>query len=484
MDHGHTVCYCRVQRPKNSVKNKRIRSLDGKRIAVIGVAASGKAAAHLALERGGSVHVSDLRSDASAHACGDELRALGIEVDLGGHPMDRIAKADTVVVSPGIPSDAQVLKGLNDQGIRWISEPEFAFRFFDGPLIVVTGTNGKTTTATLITHLLESYGYDVALGGNIGSVFGPAASELALRKRSPDWYVVEMSSFQLSGIDLFRADIGVFTNLAPDHLDRYLSVEEYYSDKANLFINADEDSRWVINYDDPEVVKMAAGVPGEVYNFSTKKTRVCGAYLDSKHLTLEMVPGDIEVLIPLGKLGLLGDHNVENALAAATVAKLTGVSEDSIKCSLMTAQSLPHRTEQVAEGKGIRWINDSKATNVAAARKAISSFVDPLIVLLGGKDKGEDFSPLISSLLSVEARVFAYGEAGPRIQKTLADSLKVMLITSSFDVAFRAASNAAKPGDIVLLSPACSSFDLFNSYEERGERFTELAVAFATEDDN
>ena len=458
-----------------------VGSLDGERIAVVGLAASGRAAARLALERGGSVHVSDLRSDAAAHARGDELRALGIEVDLGEHPMDRIAMAETVVVSPGIRPDAPVLRELTERGVRWISEPEFAFRFFDGPLIVVTGTNGKTTTAALVAHLLESDGQDVALGGNIGQAFGPAASELALRDRGPAWYVVEMSSFQLAGIDRLRPDIGVITNLAPDHLDRYGSVEDYYADKANLFLNADEDSRWVLNADDPAVQDLAGDAPGDRYLFSTQKTGVRGAYLDRGDLTLEMVPSQKETLIPVDRLGLLGSHNVENALAAATVASLAQASTAAIQRGLASARSLPHRTEQVAEGKGIRWINDSKATNVAAAGRAITSLEGPLIVLLGGKDKDEDFSPLASALVEVDARVLAYGEAGPRIEQALTEQVQVKLIDADFDRVIEAAAGAARPGDVVLLSPACSSFDMFENYEERGERFTELARAHATE---
>ena len=456
-------------------------SLVGEHIAVVGLAASGRAAARLALEKGGSVHVSDLRSDAAAHARGDELRSLGVEVDLGMHPVDRIIAASTVVVSPGIPPDAPVLRELKERGVRWISEPEFAFRFFDGPLIVVTGTNGKTTTAALVAHLLESDGQDVALGGNIGQAFGPAASELALRDRGPAWYVVEMSSFQLAGIDRLRPDIGVITNLAPDHLDRYGSVEDYYADKANLFLNADEDSRWVLNADDPAVQDLAGDAPGDRYLFSTQKTGVRGAYLDRGDLTLEMVPSQKETLIPVDRLGLLGSHNVENALAAATVASLAQASTAAIQRGLASARSLPHRTEQVAEGKGIRWINDSKATNVAAAGRAITSLEGPLIVLLGGKDKDEDFSPLASALVEVDARVLAYGEAGPRIEQALTEQVQVKLIDADFDRVIEAAAGAARPGDVVLLSPACSSFDMFENYEERGERFTELARAHATE---
>ena len=464
------------------MRNGRSRSLDGEHIAVVGLAASGRAAARLALERGGTVHVSDLRSDASAHARGDELRGLGVDVDLGTHPIDRIAAAGIVVVSPGIPPDAPVLRALSERGVRWVSEPEFAFRFFDGPLIVVTGTNGKTTTAALVAHLLESDGQDVALGGNIGQAFGPAASELALRDKAPAWYVVEMSSFQLANIDRLRPDIGVVTNLAPDHLDRYESVDEYYADKANLFRNADQDSRWVLNGDDTVVLALAGDAPGERYTFSTKRTDGRGAYLDGDDLTLEMIAGQKEALIPVDRLGLLGAHNIENALAAATVASLAHASTAAIQRGLATARPLPHRTEQVAEGKGIRWINDSKATNVAATERAVTSLEGPLIVLLGGKDKDEDFARLVSALVEVDARVFAFGQAGPRIEQALRAHVQVERIDGGFDQVIEAAAAAARPGDVVLLSPACSSFDMFENYEDRGKRFSELARALATEE--
>ncbi len=464
------------------MKNRKSGSLDGEQIAVVGLAASGRAAARLAIKQGGTVHVSDLRSDASAHACGAELRGLGVDVDLGTHPIDRIAAAETIVVSPGIPPDAPVLRALAERGVSWISEPEFAFRFFDGPLIGVTGTNGKSTTAVLIAHLLESDGQDVALGGNVGKALGPAASELALREVVPAWYVVEMSSFQLAAVDQFRTDIGVVTNLAPDHLDRYDSVEEYYADKANLFRNADPDSRWVLNGDDPSVLALADGAPGERYTFSTERADGPGAYLDGDDLTLEMVPGRKEILIPLDRLGLLGDHNIENALAAAAVASLAHASTSTIQRGLAVARPLPHRTEQVAEGKGVRWINDSKATNVAAAERAVSTLDGSLIVLLGGKDKDEDFTPLAAALVEADARVFAFGEAGPRIEQSLRQHVKVELVEAGFEQAVGAAAGAARAGDIVLLSPACSSFDMFDNYEARGDRFSELARSLATEE--
>ncbi|MCH7890142.1 MAG: UDP-N-acetylmuramoyl-L-alanine--D-glutamate ligase [Gemmatimonadetes bacterium] len=455
-----------------------MNTLEGEMVAVVGLAASGRAAAWLALEKGGEVHVSDLRTDAATHARGAELRALGAEVDLGEHPVDRIAGAATVVVSPGIRPDAPVLEELGERGVRWISEPEFAFRFFDGPLIAVTGTNGKTTTAALVAHLLEEDGLDVALGGNIGAAFGPPASELALREQSPAWYVVEMSSFQLAAIDRFKPDIGVMTNLAPDHLDWYPSVESYYADKANLFRNADDDSRWVLNGDDPAVAALAEGVPGRPFFFSRASGGRPGAYLEGDLLTLN-VSDEPETLGHVEKIPLLGGHNVENALAAATTARLAGASPESIWRGLSTAKPLPHRTEVVAEAKGVRWVNDSKATNVAAARSAIASLDGALLVLLGGKDKGEELSTLVSALSKVDARVLTFGQAGQRIFRALDGHVPVELLHGGFDELMEVAAQRAVPGTTVLLSPACSSYDMFTSYEERGARFAALAQAIS-----
>ena len=457
-----------------------MNTLEGEMVAVVGLAASGRAAAWLALEKGGEVHVSDLRTDTATHARGAELRARGVEVELGKHPVDRIAGAGTVVVSPGIRPDAPVLNELGERGVRWISEPEFAFRFFDGPLIAVTGTNGKTTTAALVAHLLEENGLDVALGGNIGAAFGPPASELALRERSPAWYVVEMSSFQLGAIDRFKPDIGVMTNLAPDHLDWYPSVESYYADKANLFRNADDDSRWVLNGDDPAVAGLAEGVRGRRFFFSRMSGGRPGAYLEGDMLTLD-VSGEAEALGHVEDIALLGAHNMENALAAATTAHLAGASTESIRRGLATAKAkaLPHRTEKVAEAKGVRWVNDSKATNVAAARSAITSLDGALLILLGGKDKGEDLSTLVAALSKTDARVLAFGQAGPRIFQALDGHVPVELLAGGFDEVMEVAAQRAVPGTTVLLSPACSSYDMFESYEERGARFAALAKAIS-----
>ena len=439
----------------------------------MGVGASGFAAARLALAKGEKVYVSDTRSDARAGAARDQLRALGAEVELGGHDLPRIASSALVVVSPGIPPDAPVLRALAERGVRWVSEPELAFRFFKGPLIAVTGTNGKTTTTLLLGHLLETAGMRVATGGNVGGGLGPAASEMALADPPPAWYVLEMSSFQLAGVERFRPDVGVFTNLAPDHLDRYATVEEYYADKARLFQNATDGSRWVLNADDPAVGELAGEAPGQRWSFSLRGP-VRGAFLEGDVLSLDL-DGVQSPLVSRSELPLLGLHNVANALAAALAARLAGAPLEALREGLRTARALPHRLEPVVEAGGVLWVNDSKATNVAACASAVQSLGRTLVLLLGGKDKGEDFRRLAPLLEGRVRHVVAYGAAGARIAAELHGTVPLTLTRADFVGVLREACSRARPGDIVLLSPACSSFDMFENYERRGERFRELA---------
>jgi UDP-N-acetylmuramoylalanine--D-glutamate ligase len=448
-------------------------------VAVIGLGASGVAAARLALTTGEKVYVSDSRSDAQTRAAADQLRALGADVGLGQHDVARIAASRPVVVSPGIPPDAPVLRELRERGVRWISEPELAFRFLQGPLIAVTGTNGKTTTAALTAHLLQSAGVRVGLGGNIGAAFGPAASDLALQDPSPDMYVLEMSSFQLADIETFRPDVGVVTNLAPDHLDRYPSVEAYYADKERLFDNADDRSSWVLNADDDAVIELAGDAPGTRYYFSLERETEAGAFLRGDAL---MLAGDwgVEPLVTRDELPLLGRHNVANALAAAAAAHVaTRLPAQAFAEGLRSARALPHRLEPVLEKDGVLWVNDSKATNVAAARSAIESISRPLVLLLGGKDKGEDFRELGAAFGKKVRHVVAYGAAGERIADALAGAAPLTRVGESFHQVLAEARSRAEPGDVVLLSPACSSFDMFENYERRGETFARLARELA-----
>jgi UDP-N-acetylmuramoylalanine--D-glutamate ligase len=368
-----------------------------------------------------------------------------------------------------------VLRALAARGVHWISEPELASRFLSGALIAVTGTNGKTTTTLLIDHLLRRGGLRSAAGGNVGGGLAPAASDLALLDDPLDWCVLEMSSFQLSGVETFDPDIGVMTNLSPDHLDRYESVEAYYGDKARLFTNADEGSRWVLPRDDEEVDRVIADTPGARYYFGG--TRPSHAFVEASTLTL-LLDGDPERLCDVADVPLLGRHNVRNALAAALAARLAGAKSDAIAEGLRSARALPHRLEPVAELDGVLWVNDSKATNVAATMSALESLDRPVVALLGGTDKGEDFGALAPSIAARARAVIAYGAAGPQIARSLArvaaGTVDVGLVEGDFAEVVDRAAELARAGDVVLLSPACSSFDMFESYEHRGVRFSEL----------
>ena len=462
-------------------------------VAVIGLGASGIAAARLAAEKGGDVYVSDSRTDGAVTARRAEL-GDGIEVQLGGHDVDRMVDADLVVASPGIPPDAQVLRGLAERGVRWISEPEFASRFFTGALIGITGTNGKTTTTLLVDHLLRASGIRSAAGGNVGGGLAPAASDLARLDDPPDWIVLEMSSFQLAGVETFQPDIGVVTNLSPDHLDRYDSVEAYYADKARLFDNASEESLWVLPAGDKEVERLATGARGRRYTFGGGAGS--SAFVTDGELLLRF-EGELEPLIPRSDVPLLGAHNVTNALTAALTARLAGAASGGITAGLGSARALPHRLELVADHADVLWINDSKATNVAATNSALSSLDRPVVLLLGGKDKGEDFGQLADVIRSHVRVVIGYGEAGPRAVRELSVALGVdvdaetdvvdpamptpslRLVDGSLEDVVARALFVAEPGHAVLLSPACSSFDMYESYEHRGRHFMRLASAVA-----
>ncbi len=454
-------------------------------VAVIGLGASGEAAARLALAKGADVHVTDAISNDAIAARGAVLRDLGADVRLGGHALEEIASADTIVVSPGIPPTAGVLAALRARGIGWISEPEFASRFISSPLTIVTGTNGKTTTAALCAHLLCAGGVDAALGGNIGGGLGPPASTLALSDPAPDRIVLEMSSFQLADIRDLTPDVGVMTNLGVDHMDRYASVSDYHRDKQRLFEAGDENTTWVLNGDDPAVLAMAAGFPGTHLHFSLEGPAIPGAWLDGDALVLDP-GGDPRVVAKAGDLTLLGRHNLANALAAVAAACVSSASHaaagpGSAAAAFRSFPPLPHRLEPVGSVDGVRWINDSKATNVAAAESALRSLDGPLVLLLGGTDKGEDFGGLLHAMRGRVRAVVAYGAAGRRAARELAGTaeggIAVRREDGPFEAAVAAARSLARPGDTLLLAPACSSFDMFENYQRRGEAFRALARA-------
>jgi UDP-N-acetylmuramoylalanine--D-glutamate ligase len=441
--------------------------------AVLGLGKSGVAASRLLLAKGVRVYASDAGSEPAIESAAAELRKLGARVDTGGHDLARIRRADTVVVSPGIPPSAAPIAAARESGVPLVSEIEIALRYLtDAKLIAVTGTNGKTTTTALAGHLLRGSGADAIDAGNIGTPL----SEAAMAARPPEWIALEMSSFQLHDTPSLDPNVGVLTNLAPDHLDRYPTQNEYYADKARLFTNAADQSRWVLNADDERVVRMSDEVKGKKSYFSIH--RRADAYHDQTTSVLHVLG---QPLLRRDELQLIGDHNVANALAAALAVMLgdgkfrSDEARARMAAALRSFHALPHRLENVGEYGGVVWINDSKATNVSSTLVAVQGMMRPTILLLGGRHKGEPYTSLADAIRKHVKRVIAYGEAARLVEKDLAGVVPVDRIDGDFDLVMARAREAASPGDAVLLSPACSSYDMFNNYEERGRRFRELA---------
>jgi UDP-N-acetylmuramoylalanine--D-glutamate ligase len=437
-------------------------------VAVLGLGQSGVAATRLLVQKGARVYASDTAATPGAGAAVEALHALaGVTIELGHHDLDRIRRASGVVVSPGIPPDAPALTAARGAGVPIVSELDLGFlALADMPCIAVTGTNGKTTTTALVAHLLQTAGLRAEAAGNIGR---PLA-DVALVPAGLQWLAVEVSSFQLHDSPDFAPAIGVVTNLSPDHLDRYRDIAAYYADKRLLFRNATDASVWIVNSDDLAVLALAAGVPGRLVRFSLRGPT--DGWYDAAERTLRLGGA---ALLPRDALALLGNHNVANALAASLAVLEAGIGPAAIARGLRSFRALPHRLEPVGEVGGVQWINDSKATNVASTVVAIEAMDRPFVLLLGGRHKGEPYTRLAPLLKERCRLVLAYGEAGPLIVRDLAGQVPVERGGDFADVMARA-RRAARGGEAVLLSPACSSYDLFSNYEERGATFRRLAL--------
>lgn len=442
-------------------------------ISVVGLARSGKAAVQLALMKGIAVYATDAADNEALRGAASELRAQGADVDLGSADVAKMVGTDAIVLSPGVPPQAAPLDDVRLARTRRISELEFASQFLKSKIVAVTGTNGKSTTSALAGHVLALGGLTVEVAGNIGN----ALSNVAMKPQHPEWVVVEASSFQLADIDRFAPRIGVVTNLAPDHLDRYTSVEDYYGDKRRMFKNSSIETVWVLNGDDPEVLSLPGDAAGRRLTFRLQAELgdgEHGAFVDSNGELMLKVDSLRTRLIHSNELPLMGAHNQANALAASLVGIGTGIPLGAIRDGLKTFRGLPHRLQIVCEHNGVQWINDSKATNVASAMVALRSVRRPTVLLLGGRHKGEPYTALLPDMSRVK-RVIAYGEAAPIIEQDLKGHVDIERMEGSFDEAVNHAAAAVGAGDAILLSPACSSFDMFRNYEERGEAFTSLA---------
>jgi UDP-N-acetylmuramoylalanine--D-glutamate ligase len=435
-------------------------------IAVLGLARTGRAASRWLRAQGLAVYASDVAAGAPGVA--EELTGLGAVVQTHGHDVARIARAAAVIASPGVPPEAPALAAARRAGVPVHSEIDLGARALPGTrLIVVTGTNGKSTTTALVAHVLTHAGEPCPAVGNIGRPL----IELALGGAPPAWAAVEVSSFQLHDSPALTPAVGVLTNLAPDHLDRYPSADVYYADKRQLFRNAGPASVWILNADDPAVLALAEGIAGarRVWRVTAR----ADAWYDRATDALLL---DGEPVLPRAELQLLGDHNVHNALAAALAARAAGVRGTAIADALRSFRGLPHRLERIREVGGVVWINDSKATNVASAAVALRAMDRPYVAILGGRHKGEPYT-VLGELLGDRCRgVVAYGEAASLVQADLGRATSVTVVPA-FAAAVAAAGARARSGDAVVLTPACSSFDQFANYEERGAAFRRIVEA-------
>jgi UDP-N-acetylmuramoylalanine--D-glutamate ligase len=441
--------------------------LRGKHVLVIGLARTGIATARFCADHGAIVSAIDSHAESELGPEVLSLREEGVKLELGGQPESSLLKQDLVIPSPGVPADAPLLQQARSKGITVWSEIELADRFLDGRLIGITGSNGKTTTTSLVHHILQVAGFSTMVAGNIGT---PLISRVASTSEGTTT-VVELSSFQLELIATFHPDIAVLLNLTPDHLDRHKTMEAYAAAKARIFEKQTESDFAVLNADDPGVVRLAPRRP-PIYWFSRKKEVSQGAYLRGEELVFRTSKQE-EILLRREEISLPGAHNLENVLAAVTAARLEGASVAAISEAVRTFPGVEHRLEFVAEIAGVRYYNDSKATNVDATLKALEAFPGRVLIILGGKDKGSDYSVLQGALRERSVLALLIGAAAEKIEQQISGSVALER-ADNLERAVEIAGQAARRGDVVLLAPACASFDQFENYEHRGRVFKEL----------
>jgi len=441
--------------------------LRGKRVLVVGLARTGVATALFCAARGAKVTATDARTETAIGDALAPLRAAGVQLELGGHRENTFLEQDLTVPSPGVPADAPSMQAARAKGVTIWSEIELADRFLKGRLIGITGSNGKTTTTSLIEHILRSAGLPTILAGNIGT---PLIARVE-QTNDTTVTVVELSSFQLELIDTFRPDISVFLNFTPDHLDRHHTLESYGAAKARIFENQTEADSAVLNADDPATTKYAPSKP-QVFWFSRKQRVAQGAFVQKDEIVFRR-DGKEEIVLKLNEIPLAGAHNVENVLAAAAATLLAGADAAAVAKGVRSFSGVEHRLEFVAEIGGVRYYNDSKATNVDATLKALDAFPGRILVVLGGKDKGSDYAALQKLLREKAILALLIGAASEKIEKQIAGSVAIER-AGTIDRAMDIASHAARPGDVVLLAPACASFDQFENYEHRGRVFKDL----------
>jgi len=444
--------------------------LKGKKVLVVGLGKSGLAAALFLRRRGAQVTVSDIRS---AESLAKEIPALldeGIMVEAGGHGLLTFRRQDLIVVSPGVPLDTPELVQARNFGRPVIGELELAARFLKGKILAITGSNGKTTTTALAGEILRESGLPALVAGNIGvPVVG-----LIDESSENTWSVLEVSSFQLESTEKFHPRIAIILNITPDHLDRHGTFENYALAKERIFAAQDAGDFAVLNADNPRTAEAAARSHAPVFWFSAKHSVAQGAWAENGNVVYRSAPGAaMETILPLAKIPLKGEHNVENVLAAVCAARLAGVAPGVVALAIEKFKAVEHRLEYVDTINGVEYYNDSKATNVDATEKAVAAFPGRIHLILGGKDKGAPYTPLAALLRDRVRAIYTIGAAAAIIESQLRGVVPIRSCETLAN-AVDAAAKAARPGDVVLLAPACSSYDQFENYEQRGRVFKQL----------
>jgi UDP-N-acetylmuramoylalanine--D-glutamate ligase len=447
-------------------------SVRGRRVTVVGAARSGVAAAELLARRGASVTLTDLRSEIADE---QRLREAGVSLELGGYDESTFSRADLIVLSPGVPPRQPAIDSARAAGVPVIGELELASRWLRGRIVAITGTKGKSTTTTLTGRMLEEGGHRVLVGGNIGQALSAQVED----STDDTIHVVEASSFQLESAETFAPWIAVLLNFSPDHLDRHASIEEYAAAKGRIFEHQARDGWAVLNADDPPALSIGSAARGRRLLFSLRGAVEEGIVVSGSAI-VRRADGVDRPLVPLASIKLIGPHLVADVLAATAVAWLAGVTPEAMTRAVEGFTGLEHALEPVVEVGGIRFVNDSKATNVESARRAVESFGPGLVVIMGGRFKGGDLKALLPPLEERQATVIGIGEARGLLHEALEPRVTVRDAVD-MGAAVRTAFGLASPGDVVVLAPACASFDMFRDYAERGRVFKQEALRLEAE---
>ncbi len=443
-------------------------NISGKKISILGAVRSGFSAAKLALTKGAIPFVSDLSTSDDVKTNCEKLKKLNIDFEIGGHT-DKVFDCDFIITSPGIPSNANVLLKAKEKGIQTISEIEFASWFCEGQIIAITGTNGKTTTTSLCAHVLNSVGYKCHLAGNIGVPFSDIVSDV----KQNEYVALEVSSFQLDYIEKFKPRYSVILNITPDHLDRYEKrFDLYIKSKMRISENQSATDMFIFNADDNNIPLGYVSKDISLVGFSLDKGLVNGSFVDDDRIIYSK-QNNTNYICSLYDIYLRGEHNIQNSLAVINIAMSIGLTPEEITLGLKNFNGVEHRLEFVKDVKGIKVINDSKATNVESVWYALRSFDEPIYLILGGTDKGNDYSRIKDEVINRVKKIYAIGSSAEKVYEYF-KGIKEVEIIMTLEETVKKGLLEAKDGEILLLSPACASFDMFKSYEDRGTQFKKI----------